>query len=540
MHEMKQWRGYGFRVNPFVFFVSAGLIVAFVAFGTIFTGATAQAVDAIQATIVTKLGWIYSLVVGALLVFVLAVLAVPKFRRLRLGPADSRPEYTYFSWFAMLFSAGMGIGLLFYGVAEPVLHYSNPPHTPGGTADAALEAMRLTFFHWGLHAWAIYIVVGMALAFFSYRHDLPLTIRSAFYPVLGERIYGIYGDLVDVLAVFGTMFGISTSLGLGVMQVNAGLAALGLVAEDIVNQLLLIAGITAVATVSVMSGLNKGIRLLSRFNLMAGLILLGFVLLIGPTFFIARALVGEIGAYLEDLVGLTLRTDAFHGIAWQRDWTLFYWGWWISWSPFVGMFIARVSRGRTVGGFITGVLLVPTMLTFVWMAVFGNAALHVELFGTGGMVAAVNDSVPGALYAFLDRLPLTPISQVLATVVIMGYFVTSSDSGSLIIDILTSGGDPDAPLGQRLFWALTEGAVAATLLVAGGLQALQTAALTTALPFSFVLVLMMVSLWRGLRADSAPETDHVSALAPARARPHEAHGAEPGHTASHAHNPAGE
>jgi len=518
MQQTHQWRGYGFRVNPVVFFVSAVLIVIFVAVGAVFTEPTARVVETLQTTIVTQVGWLYSLVVGALLVFVLAILATPKFRRLRLGAPDSRPEYTAFSWFAMLFSAGMGIGLLFYGVAEPVLHYTNPPRGPGGTPDAAQEAMRLTFFHWGLHAWAIYITVGMALAFSSYRHDLPLTIRSAFYPLLGERIYGATGDIIDILAVFGTMFGISTSLGLGVMQVNAGLAALGIVSENIVNQLLLVAGITVAATVSVVSGLDRGIRLISQLNLTLGLVLLGFVVILGPTAFIARAFVGEVGAYLENLVGLTLRTDAFHGIEWQSNWTLFYWGWWISWSPFVGMFIARVSRGRTVGEFVAGVLLVPTLLTFVWMAAFGNAALHIDVFGAGGMAEAVSASIPGALYAFLDRLPLAVVSQVLATAVIIGYFVTSSDSGSFIIDILTSGGDREPPVSQRLFWALSEGAVAATLLVTGGLQALQTAALTTALPFSLVLVVMMVSLWRGLRADAAPEAGEASSRGDAGAQ----------------------
>ena len=502
---MRMLRAHGLRVNPVVFFVSAALILAFVVFGAGFTATAEAAVTAVQESIVHTVGWFYTLVVGVLLVFVLVLLANPAYRKLRLGPPDSRPEYTHFSWFAMLFSAGMGIGLLFYGVAEPVLHYANPPRAAPGTPEAAEQAMRLTFFHWGLHAWAIYILVGMSLAFFSYRHGLPLTIRSIFYPLVGERIDGAFGDVIDILAVFGTMFGISTSLGLGVMQVNAGLAALGVVEVSLLNQLLLVAGVTGLATASVMSGLDKGIRVISRLNLTLGLVLLGFVAVVGPTVFIARAFVGELGTYLSGFAGLTLRTDAFRGIAWQADWTLFYWGWWIAWSPFVGMFIARVSRGRTIGEFITGVLLVPTLLTFVWMATFGNAALFIELFGAGGMVAAVRESVPGALYELLARLPLTVISSTLATAVIVGYFVTSSDSGSFIIDILTAGGDPHPPAPQRLFWALAEGGVAATLLVAGGLQALQTAAITTALPFSLVLVLMMVSLWRGLRADTAPE-----------------------------------
>ncbi|MGM0577898.1 MAG: BCCT family transporter [Myxococcota bacterium] len=491
------------KVNPVVFFVSAGVILIFVVLAAAFTEPTAAAFDAIQAFIVGRFGWLYIGSVAFFLGFVI-YLFFSRYGDIRLGKDDEEPAYSNTSWFAMLFSAGMGIGLLFYSVAEPILHMSQPPHADPGTVEAARQAMVLTFFHWGMHAWAIYIVVGLSLAYFSYRHDLPLTIRSAFYPLLGKRIHGAGGDVVEILAVFGTLFGIATSLGLGVMQINSGLAHLGLLDHSTTNQLFLIAGITLVATASVVSGLDRGIRRLSEMNLFLGLILVLFVFAVGPTVFLLGTFVQSVGTYLSDLVAMTFRTDAFVGTEWQSKWTMFYWGWWISWSPFVGMFIARVSRGRTIRQFIMGVLLVPTLLTFLWLVIFGNTAIHMELFEGGGIAAAVQDSVPVALYVMLERLPWQGISVTLATLVIATYFVTSSDSGSLVIDILTSGGEPNPPVAQRIFWALTEGAVASVLLLTGGLAALQTAAITTALPFCVVLIAMCVSLRKGLRAEHRP------------------------------------
>ncbi|MFW6174833.1 MAG: BCCT family transporter [Chloroflexota bacterium] len=488
------------HVSPVVFPVSAGLILLFVIFGAAFSATAQQVFQEIQDTIVSQVGWFYILVVTLFLLAVLAV-ALSPYGRIRLGKDGERPQYTFVTWFSMLFSAGMGIGLLFFSVAEPVLHFMSPPHGTGGTLESAEQAVRLTFFHWGLHAWAVYIVVGMALAYFAYRHDLPLTIRSTLYPLLGNRIHGLAGDVVDIFAVLGTMFGVATSLGLGVMQVNAGLDSLGVMPVEQTNQLLLIAGITLIATISVMTGLDKGIRRLSELNLVLALLLLVFVLVAGPTAFILSFFVQSIGDYVSSLAVLSFRTDALQGIEWQKGWTMFYWGWWISWSPFVGMFIARVSRGRTIREFVTGVLLVPTALTFIWLAVFGNTALHVELFGGGGIGEAVLESTPTALYALLDTMPFTIVASALATVVIIVFFVTSSDSGSLVIDILTSDGDPDPPVVQRIFWALTEGLVAAALLLAGGLLALQTAAISTALPFTVVMLVICYGLYKGLRAE---------------------------------------
>jgi choline/glycine/proline betaine transport protein len=495
------WERFGFKINPPVFFISAALIIAFVIFGALFTEAAGAMFDALQQGIAALAGWLYILAVAFFLIFVVG-LFFSRYSKIRLGPDDSEPEFSYGSWFAMLFSAGMGIGLLFFSVAEPVLHYSNPPGMEGRTEAAVQEAMEITFFHWGVHAWAIYIVVGLSLAYFSFRHDLPLTIRSALYPILGERIYGPIGNAVDIFAVLGTLFGVATSLGLGVMQVNAGLTYLFGVPEAIWVQMLLIAGITLLATISVATGLERGIRRLSEFNIGLGLLLVLFVFVMGPTVYLLNALAGNVGHYLDGLIENTFRTAAYGEAEWLGSWTIFYWGWWIAWSPFVGMFIARISRGRTIREFIGGVLLVPVALTFVWLTVFGNTALYLERLGLGTeIVAAVEESVPTSLFVLLEQFPLSAVSSFAATVVVITFFVTSSDSGSLVIDIITAGGDPEPPVPQRIFWAVTEGVVAAILLLAGGLTALQTAAITTALPFTVIMLFICWGLLRGLRAE---------------------------------------
>lgn len=497
---------YGFKINPYVFIPSAGAIVLFVILGVSLPRRMEAFFKALQGFIISNFGWFYILSVAIFLLFTIW-LALSRYADIRLGPDDSVPDYRFGTWLAMLFSAGMGIGLLFFSVAEPILHFINPPTAEPRTIEAARRAVHLTFFHWGLHAWAIYTVVGLSLAYFTHRHRLPLTIRSAFYPLFGERIYGAIGNTIDTFAVFGTMFGIATSLGLGVMQVNAGLAHLHLLPVSPLNQLILIAVITLVATASVVSGLDRGIKWLSELNMGLGLLLVGAVFLFGPTVFLVSSLVQSIGYYLQNLVGTTFRTDAFIGTEWQGAWTMFYWGWWIAWSPFVGMFIARISRGRTIREFILGVMLVPTLLTFVWLVVFGNTALHIELFQGGGIAPAVQANVPVALFVLLEKLPWSGATSVLAIVVIATYFVTSSDSGSLVIDILTADGDLDPPIRQRVFWALTEGAVAAALLLSGGLVALQTAAITTALPFCAIMLMMCYSLVKGLRAEEPPRRE---------------------------------
>jgi choline/glycine/proline betaine transport protein len=443
-------------------------------------------------------------------VFIVVILyfAFSRFGSIRLGGVHAEKEFGDFAWMAMLFSAGMGIGLMFFSVAEPVFHFGTvPPFFDGvetGTAAAGDAALATTFFHWGLHPWAVYALVGLGLAFFSFNRGLPLTFRSIFWPLLGERIYGWPGHVIDVLSVMATLFGLSTSLGIGVQQVNAGLAMLSgqflpaAVPQTVLVQIALIGFITAIATLSVAAGLDGGVRRLSEVNLYMMLLLLGLMLVVGPTLFLLATFVSGIGAYVGVLPSLSFWTETAGGTGWQSGWTVFYWGWWISWSPFVGMFIARISKGRTVRQFVLAVLLLPSLFSFFWMSTFGGSALFVELETSGSLVAAVNADVATAMFEMFAFFPLTVLMSVLGVVLVITFFVTSSDSGSLVVDHLTSGGKHDVPKTQRIFWAVTEGAVAAVLLVGGGLGALQTASIATGLPFAFVLLLMCYTVYLGL------------------------------------------
>tara|TARA_R100001224_G_scaffold33102_3_gene18506 strand:- start:1949 stop:3955 length:2007 start_codon:yes stop_codon:yes gene_type:complete len=494
-----QWR---LVANRPVFFGSAILIVAFALFGALFSETAGQVFDRLQALIVADFGWFYILTVAGFLIFIV-FLTVSKYGDIKLGPDWSEPEYSHLSWFAMLFSAGMGIGLVFFGVAEPMLHYAEPPRGDPLSVDSARQAMVLTFFHWGVHAWAIYAVVGLALAYFAFRRGLPLTPRSALYPLLGSRIHGPIGHAIDIFAVLGTMFGVATSLGLGVLQVNAGLAYIAGVPQSAGIQIALIAGITLLATLSVYLGLDKGVKRLSEFNIVLAVILLGFVLVTGSTIFLLQAFVQNTGAYLGQVVERTFRLYAYEPNDWLANWTLFYWGWWIAWSPFVGMFIARISRGRTIRQFVLGVLVVPVLFTFLWMTVFGNTAISLDMAGVAPLAQVVQDNLPTALFATLAELPLSSITSVAATLLIVTFFVTSADSGALVIDTITNGAAEAPPVWQRVFWAICAGAVAAVLLVAGGLQALQTAAIASALPFAVVMIFICYGLLKALAMEQA-------------------------------------
>jgi choline/glycine/proline betaine transport protein len=492
-------------VNAPVFYVSAALIVAFVLYGTIFADHAARSFAVVQDMIIGDFGWFYILAVAGFLIFVL-FLAVSSYGAVKLGPDDSEPEYSYLSWLAMLFSAGMGIGLLFFGVAEPIQHYALPPVGEGRTIESARQAMTLTFFHWGLHGWAVYIVVGLALAYFSFRRGLPLTLRSALFPLIGDRIHGPIGHAVDIFAVLGTMFGVATSLGFGAMQVNAGFNYLFGLPVGPVPQIILIGAITALATVSAVAGLDKGIKRLSEINIVLALALLAFVLFAGSTIFLLQAYVQNVGTYFGSLVDRSFRMYAYEPNEWFGRWTLFYWGWWISWSPFVGMFIARISRGRTIREFILGVLFVPSLFTFFWMTVFGNSAILMDSSGIAPIAATVADNMPVALFEMLGHLPLALVASGLATLLIVTFFVTSADSGALVIDTITSGGAETAPVWQRIFWAVCGGAVAAALLVGGGLGALQTAVTASALPFGAMMVFICYGTWRALQMERAGDT----------------------------------
>lgn len=483
-------------VHPPVFFVSAGVILLCVLLTLFAASDLDHLFGVIQSVVAKYAGWFFVGTINIVLIFVVALL-LGRFGGIRLGGEGAEPEFSTLSWYSMLFSAGMGIGLLFYGVAEPMFHFTASPISEPRSIEAARTAMDFTFLHWGLHPWALYCLVGLALAFFSFNKGLPLSIRSAFYPLLGERIYGPAGNVVDILATVATMFGVATSLGLGVQQVNAGMNYLVGLPQSTPVQLVLIAGITALATWSVVRGLDSGIKVLSNVNVVFAGALLLFVLLVGPTLFILNAFVENIGYYVQRFAALSTWNETYENTNWQNGWTVFYWGWWISWSPFVGMFIARVSYGRTVREFIKAVLFLPTIVTFVWMTVFGNSALNIEMFGGGGIADAVMQNIPVSLFVLLEHFPFDVVTSSLAVVVVVTFFVTSSDSASLVIDIITAGGNPNPPKAQRIFWAVLEGVVAAALLVGGGLVALQTAAITTGLPFAVVLLGMCYALHKG-------------------------------------------
>lgn len=496
------------QLNPVVAGVSVSAILVFLVFGAVFTDTATVVFGATQTFISEQLGWFSVTAMTVFLVFAV-FLACSKYGRLRLGKPEDRPTYGLTSWFAMLFTAGMGIGILFYGVAEPMWHYIDPPMAEPASAAATQESLQFTFYHWGFHAWAVYVVVGLSLAYFAYRHDKPLLVRSAFYPLLGDRVEGRAGDAIDILAIFGTLFGVATSLGLGVLQISAGLAHVTGLEASLPVQLGLIAIITVAAAISVWAGLDGGIKRLATVCLYLGGFLLAFVLLVGPTGYLLQSYVQGVGSYLGAIPSLTFYTDAYsNNEGWQSAWTMFYWGWWISWSPFVGMFIARISRGRTIRQFIAGVLLVPTAVTCFWMTVFGGTGLYQETVQGLGLADLVEQNEDAALFQMLDNLAPTlgTIAGVLAVVLIILFFVTSSDSGSLVIDILASGGNPEPPRIQRVSWSVAEGLVAAVLLGAGGLEALQAASITTGLPFTVVILAMCVGLHRQLRTDYAALT----------------------------------
>ena len=489
-------------INPPVFYGSAILVAAIVFFASMFPQGAQELFGSVQSWIVDSVSWFYILTL-ALILLATIFLATSRYGDIKLGPDHSEPDYKNSSWFAMLFSAGMGIGLMFFGVAEPVMHFVAPPVGDPNTIEAAKEAMKLTFFHWGLHAWAVYAIVALILAFFSYRHGLPLTLRSALYPLIGERIYGPIGHAVDIFAIISTILGIATSLGYGVLQINSGFNYLFGLPIGTNVQVILIVSITALATISVVTGLDKGVKRLSELNLILAVILLTLVLVLGPTALLLKSFVENTGGYLSEIVNKTFNLYAYDPTDWLGGWTLLYWGWWISWSPFVGMFIARVSRGRTIRQFITGILLVPTGFTFMWMTVFGNSAIYMIMKeGMTSLADTVSADSSLALFAFLEHFPFSTVLSMVAVCMVILFFVTSADSGSLVIDMLASGGNTETPVWQRIFWASSTGVVAIALLMSGGLGALQTATIASALPFSVVLLIAIWGLFKALHIDS--------------------------------------
>ncbi|HSK39444.1 MAG TPA: BCCT family transporter [Arenibaculum sp.] len=502
------------NLNPPVFWGASIIIGLLLLVGIVFPGQAEDLFAAAQAAIIDGFGWFYILSVAGF-VFVIVFLALSRYGRLKLGPDDSEPDYGYGTWIAMLFAAGMGIGLMFFAVAEPIMHFSAPPEGESGSVAAARSAMIITFFHWGIHAWAIYGVVGLSLAYFSFRYNLPLTIRSGLYPLLKNRINGPIGHVVDIFAICGTLFGIATSLGFGVLQINSGLAYLFGIPNEVWVQVVLIAAITGLATLSVLSGLDVGIRRLSETNLICAIVLMVFVLAVGPTGFLLAAFTQNVGNYLDHFLIRTFNLYAYEPREWMSSWTLFYWAWWIAWSPFVGMFIARISRGRTVREFAMGVLLIPSAFSFLWMTVFGNTAIALDLgVAQGAISAAVAVDVSVALFQFFEYLPLSGLASALAVLLVAIFFITSSDSGSMVVDTIAAGGTGDTPAWQRVYWCSLEGIAAALLLLAGGLSALQTMTLISALPFTVIMIALAAGLVRGMRADVARATAGATVATP--------------------------
>ena len=502
---------FGLDIHNPVFLIAGLGIFAFV-IGTLMV--PEQATDLFKAMrnfVTSNFSWFF-LLAGDIFVLFCLMLIVTPLGKVRLGGADARPDYGYVGWFAMLFAAGMGIGLMFYGVSEPLSHFSTsfadgagspdswaPLKGAPGDAQAATQlGMAATIYHWGLHPWAMYAVVALALGLFSYNKGLPLTIRSAFYPIFGDAVWGWVGHIIDVVAVFATLFGLATSLGFGAQQANAGLNYVFGIPEGTGAMIILIVVITGFAMTSVLAGLDSGVKRASEINMVLAAILLLFVLFVGPTGDIIKGFFTSLGAYAKNLPALSQpfgREDA----NFSQGWTAFYWAWWISWSPFVGMFIARVSRGRTVREFIICVLLIPSLVCVLWMTVFGGTAI--EQVVQDGFTGAKDAALPVQLFEMLSQLPLAKITSVIGIVLVVVFFITSSDSGSLVIDTITAGGKTEGPVPQRVFWCTFEGLVAIALLLGGGLTALQAMAVTTGFPFAMLLLLMCVSIFIGLREE---------------------------------------
>ena len=487
------------RKGPTVFVTSLVLVLSFVGLGIVVPDQLDKVSAALHGAIIEHFGWAYLLAAFGFVLFSV-YLAFSKYGRIKLGRDNEKPQYSYFSWFSMLFAAGMGIGLIFWGVSEPLSHFANPPaYIEGGSGTAARFAMLRSFFHWGIQPWAIYIVMSLSIAYFSFRRGMAPLISNTFYPLLGDRVFGGIGRLIDVLAVFATVFGIVTSLGLGALQINGGLSAVfGLPTNDTMT-FIIIGVVTVLYMISSMTGLDTGIQILSKTNVLIAILLLAFVFVVGPTSYILNVFTATMGEYVSEFVNLSLSTNPFEGYEWTKNWTLFYWAWWISWSPFVGLFVASISRGRTIREFISGALLVPTLLTFLWFAVFGATGLDLQLNQGVDLAASAVSDVTTVLFEMFSYLPLGSVLSLIAVLLLSVFFVTSADSATFVLGMMTSNGDLNPPMSKKLTWGILQSMAAIILLMSGGLEALQRMAIVAALPFTVVMVFMVFSLLKALR-----------------------------------------
>jgi len=513
----------GWRIDMSVFAVAAGISLAFVLVGVVFKDELATVVGDVLSWILTNLGWVFVLSTAAFLTFTL-FLCVSPYGRIRLGKDEDRPEFRTSSWIAMMFSAGMGIGLMFYGVAEPISHLAAPPLglAKPGTDDAARVAMEYTYFHWALHPWSLYAVVGLALGFFTFRKGMPNLISTVFRPLLGDRVDGPIGKGIDILAIFATMFGSATSLGLGALQINSGLNFVWDVKSSNGLAVVIIGVLTLLFVVSAVSGVERGVQWLSNFNMLVAIGLLLFILIVGPTVFIFGTLVEGTGDYFGGLIGRSFRTGAFGGSEWLGSWTIFYWVWWMSWTPFVGTFLARISKGRTIREFVIGVLLIPSGVTFVWFAILGGAAINIQLTGEANLADAVARPEV-ALFTLLEQFPLATLTSIVVIVLVAVFFVSGADAASIVMGMLTCRGILEPPRLIVAFWGVAMGGVAVVLLLAGGLETLQQAAIVAGAPFALVMIGLCVSFFKALRAEEIPAVEPrpatVTIPEPAAARP---------------------
>lgn len=499
---MSQKNSFLGKIDPTIFSISALIIVLFVFWTMLQPEVAGGTFDMVQEFITVNFGWSYLIGMTSLLLFAF-VIAFSKYGKITLGQDGEKPEHGLFSWFSMLFAAGMGIGLVFWGVAEPMTHYMTPPFGEPSTIESAQTAMTYTFFHWGFHPWAAFSIVGLSMAYSQFRMGLPALVSSTLNPILGEKgINGWIGKSVDILTVFATIFGVATSLGLGSMQITTGLNYAYGLPTGITTNVIIIVVITALFITSAVAGIERGIKFLSDTNMIMLGICLVFMLIIGPTLFILNGFTETIGSYLQNITHMSFWTDTYEtNPGWVGEWTIFYWGWWLAWSPFVGSFIARISRGRSVKAFILGVIIAPALMSFVWLGVMGNSALYIDIFQQGNIAAQVTKDMSTAIFAMFEYFPLGGFLTVLTTLIITIFFITSADSATFVLAMFTSGGDLNPGFGLKIVWGLIVGAVAIALLIAGGLSALQTAAISIGFPFMIVMFAMAVSLVRAFHSE---------------------------------------